>query len=89
MDARLHQARSARARHHVEAALTSRPRDFARVHCENCKDAPLVALSCKDRGVCPSCRGHTDTFKSVALACQRERHAGERRPPEAGVRVLR
>jgi len=28
---------------------------FARVHCDNCQHDFLVAFSCKNRGVCPSC----------------------------------
>ena len=28
---------------------------FARVRCASCKDELLVAVSCKGRGVCPSC----------------------------------
>jgi len=36
---------------------------FARVRCPTCRDELLVAFSCKNRGVCPSCsaRRMTDT----------------------------
>ncbi len=34
-------------------------RGFARVCCPGCRDDLLVALSCKLRGICPSCGGRT------------------------------
>jgi len=30
-------------------------RGFVRLHCDGCGDDVLVAFSCKQRGVCPSC----------------------------------
>lgn len=32
---------------------------FLRLHCDDCRPDPLVALSCQGRGLCPSCAGRS------------------------------
>jgi hypothetical protein len=40
---------------------------FTRVLCDSCKDELLVAFSCKQRGVCPSCTARRATDTAVRL----------------------
>ncbi len=51
---------------------------FLRVHCESCRKDRLVAFSCRQRGVCPSC--------AARVMCNTAAHLTDRVLPNVPIR---
>ena len=53
-------------------------KSFARVLCRRCREEHLVAFSCKNRGICPSCTGRRMADTAAALVDRVLPHANYR-----------
>jgi len=56
---------------------------FARVRCQTCRDEIVVAVSCKSRGICPSCTARRMADTAAAVVDRRRPHRVQAQAPVA------